>query len=351
MIAIHTKSGTFAPVWVAYCEEHGIPYKEVDCFSSDIFKQLHGCSALLWHWAHYDYRAQLFARQLIASVEEMGLKVFPSTETCWHYDDKLGQKYLLEAVGAPIVPTHVFYDRASALQWVDETTFPKVWKLRGGAGSQNVQLVKTPQAARKIVNRSFGSGWKNSRFHALKDRIWHFRRDPGIRAFLDIGRGIVRAILPHEKNRKSPVQRDYVYFQDFVPENDCDIRVVVIGDRAFAIKRMIRDGDFRASGSGMILYDRAGIPLECVAIAFDVTRTLHAQSCAYDFVRAEDSWQMVEISYAFSAQAYRTCPGYWDRDLNWHAAPVSPERFMLEDILAALPGEAVHMTGADGCPT
>ncbi len=336
MLAIHTASGSFVPAWIQYCDENAIPYKEVDCFASDIIEQLAGCRALLWNWVHHDFRAQLFARQLIASVEAMGIPVFPNLATSWHYDDKVGQKYLLEAIRAPIVPTHVFYDRDHALRWVESTSFPKVWKLRGGAGSQNVRLVKTRQEARKIVKRSFGKGWSNARFHALKDRIWHFRRDRSLRSFLNIARGVVRVIFPHENNAKSQTQKDYVYFQDFIPENDCDIRIIVIGNRAFAIKRMVREGDFRASGSGAIRYERHEFPEECVQIAFDVTEKIGSQSCAFDFVQKDGKWLIVEISYAFSLPVYKPCTGYWDKDLKWYKGAVTPERYMIEDLLAGI---------------
>ncbi|WIY52437.1 hypothetical protein O9Z70_13360 [Devosia sp. YIM 151766] len=333
MLAIHVKSGGFANSWVAYCRKNGIPFREVDCFASNIMEQLRGCTALLWHWRHNDYRAALSARQLIASVETMGVRVFPDTPTSWHYDDKLGQKYLLEAIGAPLIPTHVFYDSDTALAWLQQAKFPLVWKLRSGAGSQNVRLVHTLAAARKIVARSFGRGWKPVRLHALRERLWHFRKTPNLRGFVDIGRGIVRTFVPHEKDRNLPIERNYVYFQDFVPQNDSDIRVVVIGKRAFGIRRMVREGDFRASGSGVLKYDRAEIPLDCVALAFQTTSALSAQACAFDFVRDVSGWKIVEISYAFTAPAYYGCPGWWDSDLNWHDQPVRPEIFMIEDLL------------------
>jgi len=339
MIAIHAKSGSFVPEWLAHCQENGIPYKEVDCFASDIIQQLDGCQALLWHWAHHDYRAQLFARQLIASVEEMGLKVFPSTATCWHYDDKVGQKYLLEAIGAPLIPTHVFYDRQSALQWVEMTTFPKVWKLRGGAGSQNVRLVHNAKAARRVVRKAFGNGWSFSRFHVFRERLWRFRRDRDWASLARVPRSMWWAVFPDEKTRNSPRQKNYAYFQDFVPDCDSDIRIVVVGERAFAIKRMVREGDFRASGSGSLKYEETQIPIECVRVGFEVTAALGSQCCAFDFVILEDTWFIVEISYAFSADAYRQCPGFWDSSLNWHAAPVQPEKFIFQDVLQALEGK------------
>lgn len=336
MLAIHTSSGSFVPGWIRYCEENSISYTEVDCFASDILEQLDGCDALLWNWAHHDYRAQLFARQLIVSVEEMGIRVFPNTATCWHYDDKVGQKYLLEAVKAPIVATHVFYEEDCALRWVERASYPKVWKLRGGAGAQNVRLIKSKREARRVVIRSFGRGWGNSRFHSLKDKIWHWRRDRTLRSFLNISRGIGRAIFPHEKNIRIPTQRNYVYLQDFIPENDHDIRVIVIGGRAFAIKRMVRKGDFRASGSGIIRYERDEIPEICIRIAFDVTRSLGSQCCAFDFVYSDGKWLIIEISYAFNLEGYQRCPGYWAENLEWREGPVTPEHFIVEDLLAEL---------------
>ena len=37
------------------------------------------------------------------------------------------------------------------------------------------------------------------------------------------------------------------------------VRVIVINDKAFAIKRMVRKNDFRASGSGIIEYDKENL--------------------------------------------------------------------------------------------
>ena len=55
-------------------------------------------------------------------------------------------------------------------------------------------------------------------------------------------------------------EKCYFYVQDFIPNNNFDIRVIVVCDKAFAIKRYVRKNDFRASGSGYIDYSRHSIP-------------------------------------------------------------------------------------------
>ena len=111
----------------------------------------------------------------------------------------------------------------------------------------------------------------------------------------------------------------YACFQDFVPNNSFDIRVCVVGNKAFALKRFTRDGDFRASGSGNIVYDKQQIDERCVRIAFDVNKKLRTQSIAFDFVFDRNKQPlMVEMSYGFATKAYDTCEGYWTEDLVWH---------------------------------
>ncbi len=336
LLAIHHTEGSFSDYWLTYCKKKQIPYKLVNCYQSDIIHQLTDCSALIWHWHHNDAKAILFARQLIYSVEAMGKLVFPSAKTCWHFDDKIGQKYLLEAVGAPIVPTYVFYDQQKALHWLDSTTFPKVFKLRNGAGSQNVRLVENKKIAKQLVKQAFSKGFPAQRFFSdarhkvssarqngeLLAKVWRFPR-------------IFTKVICNTRSRSR--EKGYVYFQDFVPNNDHDIRVIVIGERAFAIKRMCRDGDFRASGSGRIIYKKNAIDESCVKLAFDVTKRLDAQSIAFDFVYdSSGNPLIVEISYCFSVGGYKDCPGYWSSNLEWHEVCFDARQFMIEDVLHQL---------------
>ncbi|MCR4965145.1 MAG: hypothetical protein K6A41_05770 [Bacteroidales bacterium] len=316
-IAIYQHGG-FSDRWVTYCKEHHHEYKLVNVYDSDIIEQVKGCDAFMWHHTHADYRDVLFAKQLIYSLETAGIKCFPDYRTTWHFDDKVGQKYLLEAVGAPLVPSYVFYTKEEAENWISNTTFPKVFKLRGGAGAANVMLARTGNEARRLVNKAFGKGFPQfDRKGYLKERYRKWRN--GQDSFVGVLKGFARLFIPTTFAKMHPREKGYAYFQDFIPNNRYDIRVCVVGKRAFALKRMTRKDDFRASGSGEIFYDKSQIDERCIKIAFEVNEKLGAQSVAFDFVfDSGDNPLIVEISYGYSVSAYDNCEGYWTEDLQWH---------------------------------
>jgi glutathione synthase/RimK-type ligase-like ATP-grasp enzyme len=333
-LAIHLRENSYSDRWIAYCDMHAIPYRVVNCLDSDIIEKLATSDALLWNWYHGDPREQLMARNVIMAAEAMGVTVFPSTSTCWHFDDKIAQKYLLEAIGAPFVPTFVFYGFKEAQHWIDRASFPKVFKLRKGAGSSNVKLVQSAREARALAKRAFSAGFSPiphyghdalKRYHAARrrgDLLNVLRRIPQVLARIQ------------DTNRLMGREKGYVYFQEFIPGNNFDTRVTVIGDRAFGFTRNVRPGDFRASGSGDIVYDSHRIQQKCVEIAFEVTRKVGSQSMAFDFVSGKDEQPLIlEVSYNYNAQAVYTCPGHWDAKLNWHQGHIWPQDAILIDLL------------------
>jgi len=340
MLAIHHRPKSFSDKWIDYCNRYNIPFKEVNCYSSDIIEQIRNCDGLMWHWSHLDPKAKLFARQLTFSLEKMGKKVFPDSNTCWHYNDKVGQKYLLEAIGAPLVPSYVLYSKKEALKWIGKTTFPKVFKTRCGASSSNVVLVKNEKHAKLLIKKAFGKGFSPlNRFSLFKDRIWHIRRDRDLSSLIGLSKGFVRLFIPSSYEKKTNREKNYIYFQNYVPNNNFDIRVHVIGNRAVAVKRFVRKNDFRASGSGKIIYRKENINLGCIKTAFDLSKKIQSQCMGYDFVFEREKIFLLEISYAFPINFYFQCPGYWTPDLNWHEDEVIPEYFMIEEFLKSLNGQ------------
>lgn len=332
-IGIHKTKTGFDSCWIEYCEKINIDYKIVDCYANDIVSQVCDCDVVMWHYHHLGVKDVKFARQLLFSLQQAGKKVFPDFNTAWYFDDKVGQKYLLEAIGAPMAPSYVFYTKRDALSWIGTTHFPKVFKLRGGAGSSNVKLAKNRKQACAFVRRAFGRGFSQySRWDNLKERWRKYRL--GKTTLYDVFKGVVRCFYTTDLARMVGPEKGYAYFQDFMPANAYDLRVIVIDGKAFAIKRIVRDGDFRASGSGKIIYDHTQIDLRAVQISFETVEKLGAQCTGFDFVFDEHQNPLiVEMGYGFAKEAYWNCEGYWDRDMNWHEGKINPYGWMVDTLI------------------
>jgi glutathione synthase/RimK-type ligase-like ATP-grasp enzyme len=331
-IAIHNSEFGFHPRWVEWCKKKQIPFKRVDCLSNNLLKQLEDCDALMWHHSQNNPAHLLIAKQILFSLQQAGKKVFPDFNTAWHFDDKVGQKYLLEGINVPLVPSYAFYNIKEALDWVKKTSYPKVFKLRGGAGSANVKLVVDINDARRTIKKAFGKGFKSfDSFGNLKEVFRKFSL--GKSSIIELSKALVCLFYPPEFAKVMGREYGYVYFQDFIPENDHDIRVIIIGDKAFAIKRMVRVNDFRASGSGNILYGKELFDKDTIKLSFEIHKKLKSQCTAMDFVYLNTEPKLVEISFGFVPEGYIKCPGYWDNSLIWHEGKFDPYGWMVEEVM------------------
>lgn len=331
-IAIHHRESGFSQKWIDYCKEQDIDYKLVNCYKSNIVDQLGDCDALMWHHHHASPKDTLFAKQLLYSIEVSGKVVFPDFGSNWFFDDKLGQKYLFEAIQAPAVPTYAFYSKGDAIDWADATSFPKVFKLRGGSSSENVQLVRNKTEAIRLINKAFGKGFSlyNAR-GSIKERWRLYKRDE--LRLNDVIKGYVRLFMPTEYSKIQGRERGYVYFQDFIPDNDSDVRIAYVNNRCFGYRRKVRQGDFRASGGHMNSYNRSQVPETALKIAFDVANRLKLQGAAFDFVFQNGEPLIVELSYGFGALDVVGKHGYWDRNMKFYPGTFNPYGWMVNIVI------------------
>lgn len=335
-IAIHHRKGSFSERWIEYCKDYGIPYRIVNAFDNNITEQLNDCDAFLWHYHHNHFKDTLTAQRILFSLEHAGISVFPNFKTSWHFDDKVAQKYLFESLHIPHIRSYIFYTKKEALQWAKQTSYPKVFKLKGGAGASNVMLVNSEAKATKLINKGFSKGFTHyNSFKNFNETFKKYTQGQGYSK--DLLKSAFRLFIKPEFARLNSPDKGYIYFQDFIPNNDSDLRVIVIGDKAFAVKRLVRKDDFRASGSGNIIYQKSEIDQKAIETAFLVNDRIQSQCIAFDFVfDINNNPLVIEISYGFSIEAYNKCPGYWDKNLNWHQGPFNPQEWMIEMVINSL---------------
>lgn len=331
-IGIHHRKGSYSDGWIDYCKSKGIEYKIVDAYHTDIIKHLEDCDIFMWHHSHVRAEDTLFAKQLLYSLEQAGKQVYPNSNTTWHFDDKLGQKYLLEALKLPLINSYAFYSKKEALDWVNNYKFPAVFKLRGGAGSSNVRLVKNKNEALKLINKAFGKGFRQfDPIALLKDSFLHYKLGEG--NLKEIFKACLHLFYPYNIEIAKSREKGYIYFQDFIPDCKIDIRVQVVGDKCYAMARSVRKNDFRASGSGVIDLDGSKISKDLIQLSFEITKVLKIQSMAIDFVPYKGNYLIAEICYAWGIADGELNYGYWDDNLIWHPGKINPYGWMIEEVL------------------
>ncbi len=311
---------------------NGIKCIWLNAIDNKFWDQVSKLDLFIYQWEHYDGPKQL-ARTIIPIIEkEMEIPCFPNWTTSWHFDDKIKQYYLLKQHGFPVLDSYIFWEKKEALKWLESTKMPIVFKLKGGAGSSNVILVKDKQNAKRLILKMFGKGIKSGRIIDRDSLQWkNFDLYKTSRRYAGI---FARKILGIYQPIFWQVDKNYVLFQKFLPDNLFDIRVSIIGKRAFAFRRFNREDDFRASGSGKIDYNIKEIDLRAIEIAFNISKKLGFQSMAYDFLLNEDNGlEICEISYTYVDSAVYNCPGFWDQDFNWHEGHYWPQYLQLVDSL------------------
>jgi len=305
----------------------------LDVNSEHFWDEITNIDLFIYRWRHFHDEKQIADTILPIIERAMSIKCFPNMATCWHYDDKIKQYYLLRQLDFPTIKSWVFWSKAAAYYWIENVAqFPVVFKLKGGAASSNVILLKSKSEAKRIVKIMFSKGVKSGRLPTSASTRWKdFNIGKEIHRW---GGNILRILRDEDIYPYWQVDKNYAYFQEFLPNNDYDTRVTIIGDRAFAYRRMNRENDFRSSGSGVLSYDTTEIDMRFIETAFAISKSLGFQSMAYDFLKDQhDNVKFCEISYDFIDTYIFKCPGHWDSKLNWHKGNYWPQFCHLSDAL------------------
>lgn len=322
--------------WEEYCIDNKIDYHLIDCYQSDVIEQLKGFTHFVWHFGNYKFQDMLFARSILYSAKQMGLKVFPDIETSWHFDDKIAETYLLQSVDASIPDSIMLYRFEDCLNRLkaNEISFPIVAKLRGGSGSHNVKLLHSPSDLKKYAKRMFGVGLNPSP-SLLYKTVSNARSSRNWNTVLKRLKRAPEFLRTLSSAKKFPNEKEYVFLQQFIPNDGYDLKIVVIGDKLSFIGRNIRKGEFRASGGGDLFYDRSYVIRNIIDSAFKTSDTLNFQCMGYDYVVNKDTGEgvIVEISYGFSHEAVLAAGGYFDRNGNWYDEPLNAPKEILKNMI------------------
>lgn len=328
---------SYSDKWAEFLGKRDVKVIILDLLARDALEQAQQCDGVMWRWTHNPNHKQSAQRILYTIENCMGIPVFPDSRTAWHYDEKVAQFYLLQALDVPTPRTWVFWDRIQALEWAGKIQYPIIFKLSAGAGSSNVLKVKNEEDAITLINRSFERGIFPYTMNEFKISSGLPHTVGQIKDKLNRLKDAFNFFWKYEYPSLPPFwwkpEYGYIYFQEFLPDNDFDTRITIIGNRAFGFRRYNRPGDFRASGSGNIDFDNKKIDRRCIQIAFKISELGMFQSMAYDFLYRQGQPVICEISYTYADWAVHNCPGHWNHELNWIDGQMWPEEAQAEDFL------------------
>jgi glutathione synthase/RimK-type ligase-like ATP-grasp enzyme len=333
-VALVYKENTFAEEWLKFLKENNIEYIIIDPYANDSIKEISKADFFFWHFDHFDYKDVLCAKSIVNSLEGK-VKCFPNLKECFYFNDKLNQKYLLEAHQIQTPQTSVFYDKKEAKNFVSETKYPIVAKLRKGAGSSNVWLLKSKKEANQFIKKSFSTGF--SVFNVKKYMLNRIQNSKQTESRLESSlKGIRGSTMNKRTAALQSKEKGYVLFQEYIPNDGFDIRIVVINkEKSFSARRDIRENDWAASGSGVASYPNERLDTDYVKVAFEIADKLDTRCIAIDFVRDKNSNVIytVEVSVFYAFYSMKPAGGYWDRKLEWNEDDRDPQWFLIKEFI------------------
>lgn len=249
------------PYWTKYerfLRNNEIPFEYIDIHRSDWLEASKRVDLIIWASEGAAPEIEEQKRKVFMLEKVSGKDCHPSFETLMWNEDKIYQYEWLQTFGFPVIETFISNSAPEALEKVQQLEYPYVTKVYVGAGSLGVEIVKNAKQAERIIRRVFSS--------VGRPTYWPYFR-----------------------------QKDYVYFQKFIPNKGYDLRVITVGNRAFGYYRDVPHGEFRASGMGLIR--KGTIPEDALRLAMEVTKKLDSVIVAIDMLRdSAEKLHIIEMS-------------------------------------------------------
>ncbi len=249
------------PRWTKYrrfLEYNGFEYGIYNLHAHDWLEKVHGYDVVLGLPSSEFWDLEETRRKFRFIEAHLGKTTYPSPEHAALYEDKELEACLARTYGIPFARTYVSHDRNDAHRLVETLTYPVVSKTFPASGSIGVEMVRNRQAARRLVEQTFSQNGRKSHLVALR-------------------------------------QKNYIYLQEFIPNDGYDIRVIAVGNRVFGLYRRVPKWDFRASG--MYLVERRDLPEEVMRIALRANSVIKSPALAVDMVHGlDDAYYIIEMS-------------------------------------------------------
>lgn len=170
-------------------------------------------------------------------IYELGKKntLLPRYDLLMCHEDKLYQEILKKNLGIKSLSAKMYATMKDLYKDIDSVTYPVVVKKCVGAGSISVYKANNKKELIKYAKKIMRS----------KDYYEYYLKA--------VYKKIIGKLNEHYFEDEKYFGR--LVLQQYVPDLECDWKVLVFGDKYYALRRNVRKNDFRASGSGIFAFD------------------------------------------------------------------------------------------------
>jgi len=301
VVGIHQDRHGWCRQYKAFADQYGLRSVMLNLFSDDWVSAVMECDAILFKGTMYPESIRILKERAYFIETFLGKTAVPNWNSYWHFDSKAIQRDIFQVQGLTIPETIV----TGIQEDIDRlgVSFPEkvVLKETSGAGSSQVRLICNSQFSR----------W----------RLGQWQLDSTAYRGANV---ILRSL------QLRPARGPQKIVQRMIENDGFDIRVTTIGNRhAYLFRRLCRDNDFRASGSGRIDYTWDDRYLELIRALVDFSDKMGFNTMAYDVIAGRDGhYYVIEMSASFDEKALEACPNVFrtgeDRVNFERTEPTSP---------------------------
>lgn len=231
-------------------------------------------SAIYWTGSHQNISVKHYINDVLTARFIARSNLVPALDTVLAHENKGIMGILAAEKSLSYISQD--YRIETEVKDRDDIKFPFVYKSLGGAGSKGVALVGNKKELSKSI---------------LASKV----QDISIKEIKEGAKNLLRKILRRGEQADYLSQQARYCEQEFIPNLGSDFKVLVFWEKVFVLKRAVRDGDFRASGSGRFEIQEKIDP-KLAQLAVDCRRRLNSPYCSLDFVILESGqYKLIEF--------------------------------------------------------
>lgn len=247
---------------------------------------------IYWCGGHPDIeRVRIFLEWVVCAGASFK-SIVPCVESFLFYENKGAQTIFANRKNLPIMTQDYHF------QYRGNPSYPLVWKDSVGAGGKNVKLVYSDRQLKKIIRLArlkriqLGDIFSWIKYSLAKELL----RTPGARSRYETKINIA----PH-------------VIQEFLPGLKYDYKVLNFFGSVYVLRRGVRDGDFRASGSGKFCY--VDVDESLLDFSEEFRKASGVPYISLDVAPCGSSWRALEFqAVCFGPYTQLNAPFYYSKD-------------------------------------